>query len=75
MQKRHEIKEESPPPPDENPIPKPLFSPIVAVLESDVHAPEDGEISFEQYMEPLLLEYSRAVLQVQEENSSNDIVG
>ena len=43
-----------------------LFAPIIAVLESDVHVPEDGEISFEQYMVPLLQDYSTAFLQAQE---------
>jgi len=49
-----------------------LFSAIVAVLESDVHAQDDGEISFEQYMEPLLLNYTNAVLEAQDQHSYHD---
>ncbi|KAH8104053.1 hypothetical protein BXZ70DRAFT_680527 [Cristinia sonorae] len=53
-----------------------LFLPIIAVLESDVHVidPDSGEISFEQYMEPLLVDYSRAVLKAQSTHSCRDSI-
>ncbi|TCD71802.1 hypothetical protein EIP91_003145 [Steccherinum ochraceum] len=54
--------------------PESLFAPVVTVLESDVHVLEDGEISFEQYIEPFLLEYSQAVLQAQESFTYTDII-
>lgn len=54
--------------------PESLFAPIVAILESDVHVLDDGEISFDQYMVPLLLDYAKAVLVAQESHSHLDVV-
>lgn len=57
---------------DPDSTPESLFAPIAAVLEGDLHVLEDGEISFEQYMEPLLLDYSSAVLETQDRYSGRD---
>ncbi|THH27744.1 hypothetical protein EUX98_g6444 [Antrodiella citrinella] len=48
---------------------------MIVVLESDAHALEDGEISFEQYMEPLAADYATAVLEAQDRFSYHNVIG